>query len=90
MHKIFKTQVKARLEAEAWMNVANPNLTMEQAVEKLEALGNEILEIDYGNRRVKVMQETLDSRLVWKCDFCNYIGRTEDIVREHEKQCSLK
>lgn len=42
----------------AWMNVENPDMTMEEAVKKLKKLGNKVLEVDEENRRVKVMHET--------------------------------
>lgn len=41
---------------EAWMNIANPDLSVDDAVDKLRALGNDIIEVDYDNRRIKVLQ----------------------------------
>lgn len=51
----YKGKVLVRQEWEAWMNVENPDMTVDEAVAKLKGLGNDILEIDYDNRRVKVM-----------------------------------
>lgn len=54
---ILKGQLGVKQEWTAWMNIANPDLSVDEAVEKLKNLGNNILEIDYDNRRVKVMHE---------------------------------
>lgn len=46
-----------RQEWEAWMNIENPDLSVDDAVIKLKDLGNEIIEVDHENRRIKVLHE---------------------------------
>lgn len=41
---------------EAWMGIANPDMSIEDAVTKLKELGNQIIEIDKVGRRIKVIQ----------------------------------
>lgn len=86
----YKIPLNATLEADAWMNIANPALTVEEAVEKLKSLGNKILEVDKNLRRVKVMQEKVEYKNVYKCDFCNFFHPDLDATLEHEKLCSQK
>lgn len=52
-----KAGILIKQEWEAWMNIDNPDLSVDEAVKKLKDLGNNILEIDRKNRRVKVMYE---------------------------------
>lgn len=52
-----KAGILIKQEWEAWMNIENPDLSVDEAVKKLKDLGNNILEIDRKNRRVKVMYE---------------------------------
>jgi len=47
---------------EAWMYIANPDLSFSDAVEKLKALGNPIIELDEAGRRVKVLQQSVDPK----------------------------
>lgn len=56
----YKGGVVIHQEWTAWMNVENPDMSVDEAVAKLKDLGNDILEIDYDNRRIKVMHETSD------------------------------
>lgn len=56
----YKGGLFIKQEWTAWMNVENPDLSMDDAVQKLEDLGNEILEIDEENRRIKVMHVETD------------------------------
>lgn len=56
----YKGAVVIRQEWTAWMNIENPDLSVEDAVKKLKALGNDILEVDEANRRIKVMHEVSD------------------------------
>lgn len=52
---MHEQSLKVRLEIkEAWMYIANPDIDPDTAATKLKELGNEILEIDYKNRRIKV------------------------------------
>lgn len=46
-----------RQEWTAWMEIANPDLSVDDAVKKLKDLGNNILEVDKKNRRIKVLHE---------------------------------
>jgi hypothetical protein len=51
----MEQEVKLKLKLEiqnVWANVANPDLSMEQAVEILKLNGNTILEVDEENRRI--------------------------------------
>lgn len=52
-----KAGILIRQEWEAWMNIDNPDLSVDEAVKKLKDLGNNILKIDRKNRRIKVMYE---------------------------------
>jgi len=53
----YESTLKLKVEIEeAWMNIANPELSVDDAVTKLKSLGNDILEIDYEGRRIKVAQ----------------------------------
>lgn len=54
---ILKGQLGVKQEWTAWMNVANPDLSIDDAVKRLKDLGNNILEVDRKNRRIKVMHE---------------------------------
>lgn len=54
---IGKGQLGIKQHWEAWMNIENPDLSVNDAVAKLKDLGNTILEIDHANRRIKVLNE---------------------------------
>lgn len=55
-----KAGVRIKTHWEAWMNIENPDLSVEDAVKKLKDLGNEIIEVDHENRRIKVLNEVSD------------------------------
>lgn len=80
--------LKMKVEAEAWMGVANPALTMDEAVARLKALGNEILEVDAPGRRVKVMQASSEDR--WACEYCGAHSKSYEVVEIHERSCPKK
>ena len=84
MKTVHKTKATGLIEGEAWMQVSNPELTMEDAVLKLEQLGNEILEVDEINRRIKVMDETVETGIVYRCDFCYAYSKHLNVISEHE------
>ena len=72
------------------MDIANPALSVESAVEKLRALGNEILDVDYAGRRIKVMRVDSNEEEVWSCDYCGSFSKDRCKVEEHEKVCPYK
>ncbi len=47
--------VEIELE-EAWLEIANPNLSVSEAVELLKELGNQIIKVDHENRRILVAE----------------------------------
>lgn len=48
-------QLSVELE-EVWVEIANPKMSMSEAVAKLKDLGNNILKLDEKNRRIKIAQ----------------------------------
>lgn len=89
-------QMLIRQEWEAWMEIANPDLSVEDAVTKLREMGNEILEVDHEGRRVKVMHVKPDHQShdiemdVWVCDFCGAHSRFYEVAHAHEQSCEKK
>lgn len=67
------------------MNIANPSLSVSEAVEKLKALGNEVIEVDKKNRRVKVLQLDSHDDERWVCDFCGAYSRDYGVIAKHER-----
>lgn len=57
---IYKGGIGVHQRWTAWMNIENPTITVAEAVQKLKDLGNEILEVDEVNRRIKVMDVSSD------------------------------
>lgn len=53
--------INVRVDAVSWMKIANPDLTVEEAVSKLTALGNEIVEVDHEGRRICVLDTTKEN-----------------------------
>lgn len=51
-----EAQIFSQVDLVAWMNIDNPDMSIEDAVKELESIGNKILEIDKKNRRIKVAQ----------------------------------
>lgn len=50
-----ESNIKTKLELEAWAKLENPNVTIEEAVKKLKSIaGNRIIEIDEKNRMIKI------------------------------------
>lgn len=49
-----EASVGAALTIDAWAELSDPDMTVEQAVAELSAAGNQIIEVDYDGRRVKV------------------------------------
>lgn len=81
--------LSAKLEIkEVWANLENPDLTMEQAVAKLEALGNEVVEVDEKNRRIKLRHVENDER--WVCDYCGAYSIDYEVIAKHERDVHNK
>lgn len=55
---MYTAETPVSIRMYAWMNIEKPGMTMEEAVAELTSLGNEILEIDEKNRRIKVADVT--------------------------------
>lgn len=53
-------EIATALRAEGWLSLEDPEMTMEQAIAELTALGNTIIEIDEAGRRVKVMDVVVE------------------------------
>jgi len=53
----METALKLKIELkEAWMYIANPKLSIDEAVDVLKELGNKIIKIDKKNRRILVAE----------------------------------
>lgn len=76
------TTLQVRQIWDAWMSPAE-HLTMDEAVEKLKELGNEILEVDKKNRKIKVLHVDSDDER-WICDYCPMYSRSEEVIIKHE------
>lgn len=55
---MIEVGVPTEIRMYAWMQLEKPEMTIEEAVAELKELGNEILEIDEKNRRIKVADYT--------------------------------
>lgn len=80
------------IDGDAWLNLENPDMTMEQALEEVKAMGNTVYAIDYEKRRFKVADvpptpATID---VWFCDYCPTYSKYREKVEDHEKVCNNK
>lgn len=77
------------LEMEAWLNLADPNKTMEEAIKEQAVLGNTILEVDYENKRIKVAYSKQNMfELAWVCDKCHRMAsKSHEVIIAHENEC---
>lgn len=85
------------VEATVWMEVDNPDLTMEEAAESLREMGNEVLEVDEENRRVKVLDQKQEGPVedilpegsyIYECETCcAFRHHKRNIVESHEFLC---
>jgi hypothetical protein len=47
--------LKLKLEIEsAWMTIANPDMSVQEAIEKLTRMGNQVVEVDHEQRRLRI------------------------------------
>lgn len=89
MIKTYRTNVDTCIEAKAVMRLENPDLTMDEAIAKLEALGNQIIERDDENRSVTVLDtKQFMTEVVYECEKgCGAYSRHEQKIIDHEKEC---
>ncbi len=74
------------MDWEAWVSPNDPSMSIEEAVERQEALGNKVLMVDYPGRRIKVMQESSADTFLYVCEHpeCGAYSYTEQTVKDHE------
>ncbi len=80
-------QLKPSFAYKFWASIGHEGQTLDDLIEKMEALGNTILEVDEDNQRVMVAKwdETQDR---WGCSMCLMTGSivitdSEDELRAH-------
>lgn len=89
MIKELRTNVDATIQAQAVMKIANPSLSVDDAVSQLEMLGNTILYVDKEKREIKVLDTTeYLTEEVWVCEKCYAYSRDENKIIEHEVNCN--
>lgn len=83
----FHQRSGVQLEMEGWMNIATPELSVEDAQAQLVSLGNTILEVDELGRRFRVLHETMEEFTAWVCDKCGAYSRSYQVALNHEQEC---
>jgi len=78
----------ATIRATATMHVENPEMDMDEAVERLREAGNEIVEVHDDERDVVVLDEDLsEETVVWVCEHCEEVFGDQAVAERHEAEC---
>ncbi|WP_373092349.1 hypothetical protein [Zhongshania sp.] len=85
MIKDVRYNLNCKIAATAVMTLENPDIDIDEAVERLKAAGNEIISVD--GRKVTVLNtETHPSEEVWACEHCGAYSTDYDTVLRHEAE----
>lgn len=80
-----KTGTRVQVAMRAWASIDNPDLSVDEAVERLRELGNTIYRVDYENRRVQIGQHQPEGTL-FGCAHCGAYSRSLDTIEAHQKE----
>lgn len=91
----LNTRIAIGVEAVAWANIEDPELSMEDAVAELLTIpGNEILEVDTEGRRIKILHTndvalgpSVDMIEVYECAKCPFYSQDLYEAVGHEEGC---
>jgi hypothetical protein len=86
-----RTNTDVKIEGVADLFLENPSMTMEEAIKNIKSLGNQIIEVDEKQKRIRILDTNLYlEEEVWVCDYCKAYSRSREKIEKHEAICLEK